>query len=85
MEEFQCLSIVIPVYNERDTILEVIQRVKQADSCELEEEIIIIDDGSATSPARRRTVRVGSTHQLGSGQPACKPRHCEGTGAGLLP
>jgi len=37
------LSIVIPVYNEKRTLCEVIRRVKAMD---MEKEIIIIDDGS---------------------------------------
>lgn len=37
------LTVVIPVYNEKDTIQEVIQKVKKSP---LEKEIIIIDDGS---------------------------------------
>jgi len=38
------LSVIIPVYNERATILEVLKKVK---SVPVEKEIIIIDDGSA--------------------------------------
>lgn len=37
------LSVVIPVYNERDTIAEVIQRVKEAP---IDKEIVIVDDFS---------------------------------------
>lgn len=42
------LSIIIPVYNERSTIEEVIDRVRaiNLDTLGLEKEIIIIDDGS---------------------------------------
>lgn len=39
------LSIVIPVYNEKKTIEEVIRRVQNAE-INLEKEIIIVDDGS---------------------------------------
>ena len=39
------LSIVIPVYNEKNTILEILKRVEAA-ALELEKEIIIVDDGS---------------------------------------
>ena len=39
------LSIVIPVFNEKDTIEEIIQRVREAD-VGLEKEIIVVDDGS---------------------------------------
>jgi len=40
------LSIVIPVYNERQTIQAVIGRVKAARSFKLKKEIILVDDGS---------------------------------------
>jgi glycosyltransferase involved in cell wall biosynthesis len=39
------LSIIIPAYNEEDTILEVLRRV-EAVKLPLEKEIIVIDDGS---------------------------------------
>lgn len=37
------LSVIIPVYNEKDTILEVIKRVA---AVPIEKEIIVVDDGS---------------------------------------
>jgi len=37
------LSVIIPVYNERETIAEVIERVK---AVKLNKEIIVVDDGS---------------------------------------
>ena len=37
------LSIVMPVYNEKDTIDEIVRRVQNV---EFEKEIIIVDDGS---------------------------------------
>jgi glycosyltransferase involved in cell wall biosynthesis len=40
------LSIIIPVYNERATVGEVIERVKNVDICEIQKELIVIDDGS---------------------------------------
>ena len=40
------LSIVIPVYNEADTILKVVKNIKNS-KIDLEKEIIIVDDGSA--------------------------------------
>jgi len=39
------LSIVIPVYNEKDTVLELVRRVR-AVALPLEKEIVIVDDGS---------------------------------------
>ncbi|TSC52366.1 MAG: cell wall biosynthesis glycosyltransferase [Parcubacteria group bacterium LiPW_39] len=39
------LSIVIPVYNEKDTLEEILKRV-EAVRLPLEKEIILVDDGS---------------------------------------
>jgi glycosyltransferase involved in cell wall biosynthesis len=41
------LSILIPVFNEANTIIPVLEMVSQADSCGLEKELIVVDDGSA--------------------------------------
>lgn len=43
MEEEKVLSVVIPVYNEKDTIERVIEKVR---SCGIKTEIIIVDDFS---------------------------------------
>ena len=40
------LTVVIPVYNEQDTISEVVQSVCALNLGDLEKEIIISDDGS---------------------------------------
>lgn len=40
------LSIIIPAYNEEETIKEIIGRVKAADSLGLEKEIIVVDNNS---------------------------------------
>ncbi len=40
------LSIIVPVYNERNTIQEVLRRVRAADIGEIAMEIIVVDDGS---------------------------------------
>jgi glycosyltransferase involved in cell wall biosynthesis len=39
------LSVIIPVYNERTTIEEIISRVREV-NVGLEKEIIVVDDGS---------------------------------------
>jgi glycosyltransferase involved in cell wall biosynthesis len=41
------LSIIIPVYNEEKTILEVIDRVLSTDISNTKKEIIVVDDGSS--------------------------------------
>lgn len=43
---YDTLSVIIPVYNEKCTILEVISRIKNVDIGSITKEIIIIDDGS---------------------------------------
>lgn len=37
------ISVIIPVYNERETILEILKKVQEVD---LDKEIIVVDDGS---------------------------------------
>ncbi len=47
MEKFEKLSVVIPVYNEKDYIREVLKRVKSVKLFNnLKKEIIVVDDGS---------------------------------------
>jgi glycosyltransferase involved in cell wall biosynthesis len=40
------LSILIPVYNEKTTILEVLKAVSEAPAAGLDKELIVVDDGS---------------------------------------
>jgi dolichol-phosphate mannosyltransferase len=40
------LSIIIPAYNERNTIKDIIKRVKKVDLVGIEKEIIVVDDNS---------------------------------------
>ncbi len=42
---YQLLSVVVPVYNERNTVGEVIRRMRQVDVA-IDREIIVVDDGS---------------------------------------
>ena len=46
------LSIVIPVYNEEQTVGEVIERVAAVELGALEREIIVVDDGSTDQTAK---------------------------------
>ncbi len=46
MNDIKKLSIVIPVYNEKNTILELLKRVESAEINSIQKEIIIIDDRS---------------------------------------
>ncbi len=60
---FRKISIIIPVYNEKSTIEEILERV-EAIELPLEKEIIIVDDGSQDGtrdilkklPGRRRVI-----------------------------
>ena len=45
------LSVIIPVYNERNTIEEIVRRVRSAPLDGIEKEIILIDDGSTDGTA----------------------------------
>ena len=45
-ERFQRVSILIPVFNEVQTVEEILRRVSAADSCGLQKEIILVDDAS---------------------------------------
>ena len=40
------ISIIIPVYNEKDTLKNIIERVEEVDFCGLEKELIFVDDAS---------------------------------------
>jgi glycosyltransferase involved in cell wall biosynthesis len=40
------LSIIVPVYNEKENILKVLDKVRVSDTLQLAKEIIIIDDFS---------------------------------------
>lgn len=55
------LSIVIPVFNERDTIAEVVSRVLAVDFGGLAREIIVCDDGSADG-TREIVARIAAEH-----------------------
>lgn len=41
------VSIVIPVYNEKKTLLKVLEKVEKSNTLGLEKEIILVDDGSS--------------------------------------
>ena len=45
MADYKLLSIIVPVFNERNTVAEAIRRVKDA-PLDIEREIIVVDDGS---------------------------------------
>lgn len=51
-ERFRLLTIIIPVYNEHSTVIEVIETVLALD-LPLEKEIIVVDDGSDDGTAEK--------------------------------
>jgi glycosyltransferase involved in cell wall biosynthesis len=46
VSQFQTLSVIIPVYNERQTVLQLLQQVARQPTA-LRKELIIVDDGSS--------------------------------------
>ncbi len=46
MNKLKKISIIIPCYNEANTILAIVKKVKESNALRLTKEIIIIDDGS---------------------------------------
>lgn len=66
------LSVVIPVYNERETIEELLRRVQ---AVEIEKEIIVVDDGS-TDGTRELLQRLAqSSDQNPAGTALARPGH----------
>lgn len=53
------LSIIIPVYNEQATIIQIINRVRQANILGLQREIVVVDDGSTDqTPALLKNIKT---------------------------
>ncbi|MDE0022554.1 MAG: glycosyltransferase family 2 protein [Candidatus Poribacteria bacterium] len=46
MSSYEKISVVIPVYNEKATLREIIEKVRSADVAGLEKEIVLVDDYS---------------------------------------
>ncbi len=66
------LSIIIPAFNEKNTIEEIVRRVKSVDLGNIQKEIIIVDDGSTDGTreivSKIPDVRyVFNEHNLGKG------------------
>ena len=45
MADYRSLSVVVPVYNERNTVVEILRRMRQVD-LPVDLEIVVVDDGS---------------------------------------
>jgi glycosyltransferase involved in cell wall biosynthesis len=67
------LSIIIPVFNEEKTILELLSRVIKADTMGLKKEIIVVDDGSTdTTVQKLKKLSKETKHGI---QVICKPKN----------
>ena len=73
------LSIVIPVYNERRTLAEIIARVVAVDLGEIEKEITLVDDGSTDGT---REVIASLAEQYPNVRPILQPQNL-GKGAAV--
>jgi glycosyltransferase involved in cell wall biosynthesis len=58
------LSIIMPVYNERETLAEILSQVRAVELPEVEKEILVVDDGSddGTHEIIADEARVGDLH-----------------------
>lgn len=65
MDKIKKLSIIIPVYNEKETILKILKRVKEADLGAVEKEIIVIDDFSTDGTREVLKSVEDKYHRLG--------------------
>jgi glycosyltransferase involved in cell wall biosynthesis len=57
---FQLLSVIVPVYNERVTVAEVIRRIRAVD-VPVDVEVIVVDDGSSDGTEKVLTALADST------------------------
>ena len=46
------LSIIVPVYNEEKTVLEILKKLDKLVIPQVAKEIIVVDDGSTDSPEK---------------------------------
>jgi dolichol-phosphate mannosyltransferase len=52
MKKYRSVSVIVPVYNEENTIAKIVGRVRKADTLGLSKEVIIVDDGSTDKTAK---------------------------------
>lgn len=63
MEKITKISVLIPVFNEINTIKQILQKVNQTNFCDLEKEIILIDDFS-TDGSREILQKLGDDYKV---------------------
>lgn len=51
MHHFRQMTIIIPVFNEKDTVAELLEAVHTAKSCDLQKEVIVVNDASTDGTA----------------------------------
>ncbi len=74
MSRYRLLSVIVPVYNERNTVGEIIRRMRLVE-LDIDREIIVVDDGSADGTDKilaalaDSTIRV-ATHETNRGKGA---------------
>ncbi len=73
--EYKSLSVIVPVYNERRTLAEILRRIRAVELPSLSVEVVVVDDGSSDgsdkvlSALQDSTVRV-ITHPKNRGKGA---------------
>jgi len=72
--EYQLLSVIVPVFNERATVAEVIRRIRAVD-LPIDIEVIVVDDGSSDGSDKVLTALGDSTvrvinHEVNRGKGA---------------
>ena len=69
---YTMLSVIVPVFNERSTVAEVIRRIRAVD-LPVQVEVVVVDDGSSDGTDKvltavgDSTVRVIRPHRHGGG------------------
>jgi len=79
----ESVSIVIPVYNERDTWRELLDRVRAADAAGLTKQILLVDDGSTDGTRDQLRRFADAPPDDGIGYRVVFHEHNRGKGAAL--
>jgi glycosyltransferase involved in cell wall biosynthesis len=72
--QYHCLSVIVPVYNERNTVAEIIRRIRTM-KVPLDLQVIVVDDGSADGTDKVLSALEDSTvlvisHEVNQGKGA---------------